>query len=81
MLSHHVVTLLGERVLIRPLKRSDAALYPNFLTDVTQADLRLRFFSSMRELSPEMIDKLVHYDVSTTMAFIAIEEEWNDFFE
>ena len=74
MLSHHVVTLLGERVLIRPLKRSDAALYPDFLADVTQADLRLRFFSSMRELSPEMIDKLVHYDVLTTMAFIAIEE-------
>ena len=74
MLSHHVVTLLGERVLIRPLKPSDAALYPDFLTDVTQDDLRLRFFSTMRELSPEMIDKLVHYNVATTMAYIAIEE-------
>jgi acetyltransferase len=74
LLSHHVVTLLGERVLIRPLKRSDAALYPDFLTDVTQADLRLRFFSVMRELSADMIDKLVHYDVTTAMAFAAIEE-------
>ena len=75
MLSHHVVTLKGERVLLRPLKRSDAALYPDFLTDVTQGDLRLRFFSMMRELSPEMIDKLVNYDLTTAMAFAAIEEK------
>lgn len=74
MLEHHVITLKGERVFIRPLKPVDAALYPDFLSDVTQTDLRLRFFSSMRELSIEMIDKLVHYDPKTSMAFIAIEE-------
>jgi RimJ/RimL family protein N-acetyltransferase len=74
LLERHVTTLKGERVLIRPLKPVDAALYPDFLTDVTQSDLRLRFFSSMRELSLAMIDKLVHYDPKTAMAFIAIEE-------
>ncbi len=61
-------------MLIRPLLPRDAALYPDFLTDVTQSDLRLRFFSSMRELSLEMIDKLVHYDPAVAMAFIAIGE-------
>jgi RimJ/RimL family protein N-acetyltransferase len=75
VLERHVITLKGERVFIRPLKPADAALYPDFLTDVTQSDLRLRFFSSMRELSIEMIDKLVHYDPKTAMAFIAIEED------
>ncbi len=37
-------------------------------------DLRLRYFAAMREVSPELIDKLVHYDPKHAMAFIAIEE-------
>jgi len=75
MLERHVVTLKGERVLIRPLLPKDAALYPDFLADVTQNDLRLRFFAALRELSPDMIDKLVHYDPAHAMAFVAIDEE------
>ena len=70
----HIKLLDGERVLLRPLKAEDAALYPNFLKDVTVEDLRLRFFAAMREVSPELIDKLVHYDPAHAMAFIAIEE-------
>jgi acetyltransferase len=75
MLERHVILRDGEKVLIRPLKVEDAALYPDFLSEVTHDDLRLRFFSSMRELSPELIDKLVHYDPSHAMAFIAIDED------
>jgi acetyltransferase len=70
----HVVLLKGDRVLLRPLKVADGALYPDFLADVTGDDLRLRFFAPMRELSPEMIDKLIHYDPANAMAFIAIDE-------
>ena len=65
----------GTRVLLRPLTPGDATLYPDFLSEVTADDLRLRFFAVMRTLSPEMIDKLTHYDPATAMAFIAIEEE------
>jgi len=49
-------------------------LYPDFLSEVTHDDLRLRFFSVMREVSPEVLDKLIHYDPARAMAFIAIEE-------
>jgi len=70
----HIVLLDGDRVLLRPLKVADGALYPDFLKDVNSEDLRLRFFAPMRELSPEMIDKLIHYDPANAMAFIAIEE-------
>ena len=75
MKERHVTLLDGTPVLIRPLKPEDAALYPDFLADVTPEDLRLRFFAAMRELSPETIDKLVHYDPASAMAFIAIEEQ------
>lgn len=75
MLERHVTLLDGEKVLLRPLTVADAALYPDFLSDVTRDDLRLRFFAAMNEVSPELIDKLIHYDPQKAMAFIAIEEK------
>ena len=75
MLSRHVKLLNGELVFLRPLKPEDAALYPEFLSKVTRFDLRLRFFSAIREVSPEMIDKLVHYDPKDAMAFIALDAD------
>jgi acetyltransferase len=74
LLERHVSLHDGTRVLLRPLAVADAALYPDFLADVTPDDLRLRFFAAMREVSPELIDKLIHYDPAHAMAFIAIEE-------
>jgi GNAT superfamily N-acetyltransferase len=70
----HVLLRDGTPVLLRPLKVEDAALYPDFLSEVTGDDLRLRFFAPMREVSHELIDKLIHYDPAHAMAFIAIEE-------
>jgi RimJ/RimL family protein N-acetyltransferase len=74
MLERHVVLRDGENVLIRPLKPDDAALYPDFLAEVSADDLRLRFFVPMREVSHDLIDKLVHYDPEHAIAFIAISE-------
>ena len=61
-------------MFIRPLKVEDAGLYPDFLAEVTPDDLRLRFFAPMREVSHDLIDKLIHYDPEHAMAFIAIAE-------
>jgi RimJ/RimL family protein N-acetyltransferase len=74
LLERHVTLRDGEKVLFRPLKPEDARLYPDFLADVTRDDLRLRFFAAMREVSHELVDKLIHYDPANAMAFIAIEE-------
>jgi acetyltransferase len=74
LLERHVTLLDGAKVFLRPLRAEDAALYPDFLAEVTQEDLRLRFFAAMREVSPELIDKLIHYDPAHAMAFVAIEE-------
>ena len=74
MLEHRVTMLDGEKVLIRPLKPDDAVLYPDYLAEVTADDLRMRFFLPMREVRPELIDKLIHYDPDNAMAFVAIAE-------
>jgi RimJ/RimL family protein N-acetyltransferase len=73
MLERHVTLRTGEKV--RPLTVADATLYPDFLSDVTAEDLRLRFFAAMREVSAELIDKLIHYDPANAMAFVAIDEQ------
>ncbi len=75
MLERQVVLRDGTPVLFRALKPEDAALYPNFLKEVTADDLRLRFFAVMRGVSNELIDTLIHYDPAHAMAFIAIEEQ------
>jgi acetyltransferase len=74
LLERHVVLRDGTRVLFRPLRAGDAGLYPGFLADVKADDLRLRFFAPMREVNPALIDRLIHYDPATAMAFVAIEE-------
>ena len=65
----------GTAVLIRRLVAEDAGLYPDFLSDVTATDLRLRFFAPIREVSHDLLDKLIHYDPARAMAFIAIDEQ------
>ena len=75
MLERHVVLRDGTKVFLRPLTPEDGRLYPDFLSEVTEEDLRLRFFAPMRRVSPALIDKLIHYDPKRAMAFIAIEEQ------
>lgn len=74
MRERHVTLRDGTKVHFRPLAPEDVTLYPDFIKDVTAADLRLRFFAAMRQVSPELLDKLIHYNPANAMAFIAIEE-------
>ena len=71
----HLILRDGTPVLIRRLMAEDAALYPDFLSEVSAEDLRLRFFASMREVSHELLDKLINYDPPHAMAFIAVDEK------
>jgi acetyltransferase len=71
----HEATRGGERVLIRPVRPEDVALYRDFLADVSAEDLKLRFFADVAELSAEERDKLSHLDYRHEMAFIALDED------
>lgn len=64
----------GTRVLVRALKREDAALYPEFAEHVTAADARLRFFAPVSELSDNRIAELTQLDYQRAMAFIALDD-------
>lgn len=70
----HDVLHDGTRVLVRPLRPTDAGLYPEFVAHITPDDSRLRFFTAIRELSEERIAELTQLDYTKAMAFIAIDE-------
>ena len=61
-LTRHDVLPDGTRVLLRPLRPEDGALYPEFVAHTAPEDSRLRFFSAVKELSEERIHELTHLD-------------------
>jgi GNAT superfamily N-acetyltransferase len=71
----HETTPGGERVLIRQARPEDAALYPDFIHDVSADDLRLRFFGGVTERTATEIDKLTELGTRHEMAFIALDED------
>jgi len=71
----HETARSGERILIRPVRPEDTALYADFLADVSAEDLRLRFFARVTELSADEIDWLSHFNAQHGMAFIALDED------
>jgi acetyltransferase len=64
----------GTSVLVRPIRPADEALYPQFLSHVTQEDLRLRFFAPVKQFSHAFMARFTQIDYARAMAFIAIAE-------
>jgi acetyltransferase len=63
----------GRRIVARPIRPEDEALYPQFLEQVSAQDLRLRFFAPMREFSHAFIARLTQIDYARAMAFVAVD--------
>jgi len=64
----------GTAVLIRPIRPEDETLYGPFFAEVTEQDLRLRFFAPIKEFSHAFVARFTQLDYARAMAFIAIEE-------
>ena len=62
------------RISVRPLRPDDDPRILDLLAHVSKQDVRLRFFDSIKEFSPEFIARLTHLDYARAMAFIAIDE-------
>ena len=70
----HLVLGDGWRIFVRPLRPDDDGLIRDLLAHVSKEDLRLRFFDSIKEFSPQFIARLTHLDYARAMAFVAIDE-------
>jgi acetyltransferase len=69
-----VETGLGPLV-VRPIRPTDAALYPRFLERMTPEDMRLRFLTAKRSLSRDELVRLTQLDYDRDIAFVALERD------
>ena len=70
----HLVLGNGWRIFVRPIRPDDDLLIRDLLAHVSQQDLRLRFFDSIKEFSHQFIAKLTELDYARAMALAAIDE-------
>jgi RimJ/RimL family protein N-acetyltransferase len=70
----HLVLGDGWRIFVGPMRPDDEPLIRDLLAHVSKQDLRLRFFDSIKEFSPQFIAGLTHLDYARAMAFVAIDE-------
>lgn len=61
----------GAPLLLRPIRPEDAPAHVRFFAAIDQRDVRLRFFTALRELPPAQLARLTQIDYDRAMAFIA----------
>ena len=59
-------------LIIRPIRPEDAEAHAALFSRLTPEDIRYRFFSMVRTLSPEQIARMTQVDYDREMAFIAV---------
>jgi acetyltransferase len=62
----------GEAIIVRPIRPEDEPQHRAFIEQLQPQDLRLRFFSSRREMPRSELARLTQVDYAREMAFIAI---------
>jgi acetyltransferase len=62
----------GQHFIIRPIRPEDAEAHTALIGRTPPDDLRFRFFTALREVSPDQIVRLTHIDYDREMAFVAV---------
>ena len=70
---HIAIDGIGN-ILIRPVRPEDEALYPEFFSQVSPDDMRLRFFAAVKDVGHAFIARLTQIDYARAMAFAAISQ-------
>lgn len=68
----------GATAFVRPVRPEDDALFRAFFARVTDDDLRLRFFQSVKHFSHEFIARLTQLDYARSIALVAIDPRSGD---
>ena len=68
----------NEPVVIRPIRPEDAEAHARLFARLSPEDIRYRFFSMLRTLSPDQIARMTQVDYDREMAFVAVDEASGD---
>jgi len=63
----------GSTAFVRPVRPEDDALFRAFFARVSDEDLRLRFFQSVKHFSHEFIARLTQLDYARSIALVALD--------
>ncbi|MGV6873416.1 bifunctional acetate--CoA ligase family protein/GNAT family N-acetyltransferase [Pseudochelatococcus sp. B33] len=64
----------GTPILMRPVRPEDEEMFRHFFTQVTPDDLRLRFFTPIKDFSHTFIARLTQLDYGRAMALVVIDK-------
>ncbi|MGC9269124.1 GNAT family N-acetyltransferase [Acidiphilium sp.] len=70
----HEFTSHGRAFLIRPIRPEDAAAHQRLFSRLTPEDVRYRFFSAVRALTPEQVVRMTEVDYGREIALIAVDQ-------
>jgi acetyltransferase len=73
-----VTTRRGQTLLLRPMRPEDEPALRTFVRNLDPNDIRLRFFSPIKELDPRFAARLTQIDYDREMAFVAVDPEAPD---
>lgn len=65
----------GKRVFMRPVRPEDEELFRAFFARVSDEDLRLRFFQTIKHFSHEFIAQLTQLDYARSIALMVIDPD------
>ena len=71
----HLVTEEGTRLYVRPVRPEDAPLFQRFFKVLSQETIYYRFFSHVKELSPEMLARFTQIDYDREIALVATDDD------
>ena len=70
-LQFEFITPSGAAVTIRPIRPEDREIERAFVENLSENSRFLRFFSTVKTLSPQLLERLINVNFPTEMAFIA----------
>ena len=65
----------GRTLLLRPIRPEDGPTLEHMFAQLSPEDVRLRFFTPMRELPPSLLARLTQIDYDREMAFVLIDRK------
>ena len=74
----HMAARAGESLFIRPILPEDAPLLVENFKSLSKRSIYRRFFSPLKQLSPEMIARFTQIDYDREIALVAIYETDNE---
>lgn len=71
----HVTTEDGLHIFVRPVKPEDAPLFKDLFNVLSPTSIYYRFFTPIKELSPDLLARFTQIDYDREIALVAVDQD------